>query len=727
MSTDLRPDPDLAARAERTTPLMSLDPDALLGAAHRHVRRRTAARVAGGALAVAAVAVVGAQLAADRITEPDPAQPPTQVARPLGDGAVVEVADGLLAANRPGAKHAPDPRIDPLVDGATWQVDLGLTTDDHELVLGVGPVVDGLQQGAAYYSRVTASGTSDGYGGGVWTWGTPSVEDGVRLVAPLDSGEWSELVVVPTTMRDPHVLLWSTAGFEASGGSSVAVELPTFAAPDGQLLAAALGDPAVADSIQSGESGVVFVGSDGRVVQAPCADLPTPQCPTIDDVPGLAAAVAAVTSAPTAETAATTKLAEGVHATTSLARSSGDGWDAGLRITGSWADEGESGVVVLAPATEVELGTARDAFDVPATDGVRVRVSGLDGVSAFTWADDDSADRFPAQKYYPGSLRWDMNDDVRLLAGAVPRWLPNGRVVLWLPRGVVGNDGERVHALDVPTFADPTGSGSHLYAISLDEGVAMRDVTALRDALVLYLGEGTTADEVAEGSGRCTALDPACLEAQPDGGAALVAALAERGVDVADVTLGAGVTPPAGPSTAASVGEGITAATAWSDDERLDLGDIEGRRVWLELADGAGDVLLPTLYLDTTLPQTQPRQLDLTSMDGTVAPLAPDVRAFVEIGAAPQDGAWRAFTWSVMGNARGDLPVELPTVWHGDRAMYAYVATDASGHFDTLSTNVWVSPGGDVLVPGCEGISEEECEQTGGTPGIFADVRAALG
>lgn len=725
MSTDLRPDPDLAARAERTTPLMSLDPDVLLGAAHRHVRRRTAARVAGGALTVAAVAVVGAQLAADRTTEPDPAQPPTQVARPIGDGAVVEVADGLLAANRPGAKHAPDPRIDPLVDGATWQVDLGLSTDDHELVLGVGPLVDGLQQGAAYYSRTTASGTSDGYGGGVWTWGTPSVADGVRLVAPLDSGEWSELVVVPTTMRDPHVLLWSTAGFETSGGSSVAVELPTFAAPDGQLLAAALGDPAVADSIQSGESGVVFVGSDGRVVQAPCADMPTPQCPTVDDVPGLAAAVAALTSAPQAAAATTTTLAQGVRATTGLARSTGAGWDTGLRITRTWDDDAP-GALTLAPATEAELRTARDVFDVPATDGLHAVVTGLDGVSTFAWSDDDSAERFPAETFYAGSLRWDIDDDVRILAGAVPRWMPEGRVLLWLPRGVVGPGKEVVHALDVPTFVDPTGSGARVYAIMLDAAVAMRDLTTVRDALVFYVQDGARAQDVVEGSGKCTSLHADCLAAQPDGGAALVAALADRGVDVDGVSLGAGVTPPSGEPSAQEVGPGITAAVAWVEGVRLDLGDVDGRRVWLELPDWSADVLMPTLYLDQTLPRAQPRQLDLTSSGRTSVSLQ-GMRALVEIGTAPQDGAWRAFVWRMSAQGRGEPVVELPTVARDGRRLFALVAVDASEMLDTTSTDVWVSPDGDVLVPGCEGMSEDECEQAGATPGIFADVRAALG
>ncbi len=726
MSTDLRPDPELAARAERTTPLMTLDPDALLASAHRHVRRRTAARVAGGALAVAAVAVLGANLAAHRTETPDPAQStsPTQVARPFGDERVVEVADGLVAANRPAPQRAPDHRTNTLVDAATWQMDLGLTVRDHRLLLAVGPTGD-QQQGAASYTRQSSDGSADGFGGGVWTWGTPSVADGVRFGSEVQGGRWSELVVVPTALRDPHVLLWSTSGFETDDGPTVAVELPTFAAPDGQLLAAALGEPSVAQAIQEGTSGIVFVGSDGRVVQAPCEDLPAPRCPTVEDVPGLAAAVAALTAAPQAPVATTTTLAQGVHATTSLARSTGTGWDTGLRVLRTWDDD-EPGAVTFAPVSDAELRTARAVFEVPATHGLRASVAGLDGASVFAWSDDDSADRFPAQRYYPGSLRWDMNDDVRLLAGAVPRWMPEGRVVLWLPRGVEGVGGELVHALDVPTFADPAGSGARVYAVALDAGVAMVDLTTVRDALVFYVQDGVPARDVVEGSGKCTALHGDCLADQPDGGAALVAALAERGVDMDGVSLGAGVTPPSGEPAAQQAAPGITAAVEWADDVRLDLGDVEGRRVWLELPDWTADALVPTLFVDQALPQVQPRQLDLTSAGATQVSL-PGVRALVAVGIAPQDGAWRAFVWSVSASAGGDLPVELPTVRRGERAVYAYVATDASGLFDTLSTDVWVSPDGDVLVPGCEGLTEDECEETGATPGLFADVREALG
>ena len=124
----------------------------------------------------------------------------------------------------------------------------------------------------------------------------------------------------------------------------------------------------------------------------------------------------------------------------------------------------------------------------------------------------------------------------------------------------------------------------------------MIDLANARDALVLYVQDGARAWDVVDGSGTCTALPQDCLAAQPDGGAALVAALADRGVDVAGVPLGAGVTPPSGEPSAQELG--------------------------------------------------------------------PDV---------------------------------------------------------------WVSPSGEVWVADCEGMSEDECEESGATPGLFADVRAAIG
>ncbi|ASR54854.1 hypothetical protein [Cellulomonas sp. PSBB021] len=523
MSAELRPDPDLAARAAQATPPMSLDRDALLHAAHRHVRRRTATRVAGGVLAVALAATVVVDLA-DRTAEPRPAQPPTQIALPLGDDHVVEVAQGLLAVNRVGAPRAPQRHSVPLAGDAQWQVDLGLSSDERELVLTVGHESDGEQEAAAYYT-VVAAGSAEGTGGGTWTWGSAPATAGLRFSGELETGEWTELVVLPQDLREPHVLLWSTTGFAVTGGATTVVELPTFAAPDGQLLAAALGDYSVAARMRLGRSGVLLVDSDGDVVPVPCDGAGPEQCPDVDEVPGLADAVAAIRAEPRDAAASVTDLAPGVRATTALARSTGAGWDTGVRVPVSVVATVER-TVSLARATPADLLAAGGPDGDRPGRGVVARVAGTEIQLPVTWSDDDTAERLAADSSYPGAARWGA-DDVRLVTGVVPRWMPRADVLLWFPDGIRDDDGRTVHALEVPTFADPTGTGARLYVVAL--GSVTRADGPGAAPLVLHLGGGSTAD-VLDAGGLCTGVPAECLDAQPDGGAALLAELAARGV-----------------------------------------------------------------------------------------------------------------------------------------------------------------------------------------------------
>lgn len=526
MTADLRPDPDLAARAAQATPPMSLDTDALLHAAHRHVRRRTATRVVGGVLAVTTVAVLAADLA-DRAAEPQPAQPPTQIALPLGDDHVVEVAQGLLAVNRVGEPRPPEPRSVPLTDGAQWQVDLGLSSGAHDLVLTVGHPADGEQEAAVYYTRVDDT-TAEGSGGATWTWGAAPATDGLRFSGELDTGEWSELVVVPPDLTEPHVLLWNTTGFAVTGGATTVVELPTFAAPDGQLLSAALGDYSVAARMRTGRSGVVLVDRDGDVVQVPCDEAGTEGCAGVDEVPGLQDAVAAVLAEPRDAAPSVADLVPDVRASNGLARSTGAGWDTGLRVPVSTVATLERSVSVSRASVADLLAASTPGRERPGR-GVMVSVEGAGVSLPVTWSDDDTAERFDAGAPYPGTQRWTVGDDLRLVAGVVPRWMDDDTiVVLWFPDGITGADGRVVHAVDVPTYPDPTGTPARLYAVAL----ALDDRTRPSDpddVLVLHLG-GVGSGEVHDASGLCTGLPAACLAAQPDGGTALLGELVARGV-----------------------------------------------------------------------------------------------------------------------------------------------------------------------------------------------------
>ncbi|AEI11778.1 hypothetical protein [Cellulomonas gilvus] len=725
MSTDLRPDRELAEHAARVTPAMSLDPGALLDAAHRHVRRRAAVRVGAGIAAVAVVAA--AAVTVPRLERsPDPAQTPaprvTTAPRPLGTGPVTLVAQGLSAVNRPAPPVAATGAVRQVRPDADMRMDLGLTAGVRELVLLTGTDDTGPASGWAGF---VAADEEDGSwittrGGGTWTWDAQTMRQGRRLTTEARDGRTSDVVVVPTSMPRPHVLLWSTGGFtDRAGGQQVAVELPTFAAPGGQLLAATLADTALSQSMAESTTGVVFVGTDGRVVEAPCEPADETQgCPAIEEVPGLVAAIDAFRTEP--DRAQTTSPAPGAATTTRLGVG-GVTWPTGLDVPRTG---GSTGHVELSRATSAELDAAEGTWGVPAEHGLRVTVDPLSGAgNVITWSADDSPDRFAPGSHYPGSLSWAMDDDLRVLVGAVPAWMAQGRVLMWFPRGLVADDGTRVQAVEVPTFDDPSGSGARLYAVQLDEAAVRHDPEGLLDALVLAVDP--TDGDVFSMSGSCRGLSRECLDAQPDGGAGLLAALRSAGADLTGAEPGAGVTPPAGPSSATTVADGTSAATKLRDDDVLDLGELDGERVWLR-ARTFGDTWAPLLFRGDALQQGQPGERDLTSPGASSSTAALDGgRGVVRLGVSPGAGAWRAFVWLPPAAARGGGAVELPTVELRGRRVTALLAQAPSELVDPSNgVSAWVSPDGEVVVEGCEGLGEAECEAAG-RPGVVDDVRAA--
>lgn len=313
MTAELRPDRDLAARAAAEAPAMELDPEAVLVAARRHVRRRTAWRVSGTAGGIAALVVAAVLVAGLRgPTIPAPAvhdSSSTQHAHSIGDGRLADVAMGLTAVNRPGAttirqRYADYP--EPTDGGTTWTA-LGLVVAGHEAALMVAPMADGSQ----------SAGIDLPVGGAAWTWGTPQgTLDPGFVGASADGGTWFDstseddgrlgVAVLPVALPDPRVLVWSVAGLVlADGSTSHAVEVPTFAASNGHLLSVWHATGTAADAFTADATGVVVVGSDGRVVVEPC-EAPAGACPQLGAVPGLVQAVTALggdvdgTSAPTA-------------------------------------------------------------------------------------------------------------------------------------------------------------------------------------------------------------------------------------------------------------------------------------------------------------------------------------------------------------------------------------------------------------------------------------------
>ncbi|WP_309135138.1 hypothetical protein [Cellulomonas sp.] len=115
--------------------------------------------------------------------------------------------------------------------------------------------------------------------------------------------------------------------------------------------------------------------------------------------------------------------------------------------------------------------------------GETVVVGTRDGVPAFgvadatgrvpyamsTWSPDAAlADHGPADGYdgLTGFAVGTRAAPVEVETGAVPAWMPGARVAHVLPSGVVDPTGTVRYLVEVPTFDDPSGSGSRLYVLA---------------------------------------------------------------------------------------------------------------------------------------------------------------------------------------------------------------------------------------------------------------------
>lgn len=309
---------DLHERVERALPPMSLDLADVLVVGRRHRRRRTVALSAAGALAVGAFVVGATQIWAG---EPDPTLPAgvEQAPRPLGDGQTVELAPGVIAANRP---------VQVTLDDGTPVLDLGLTgaglvDSRQDLVLAVatdaeladlatlystsrydsGVVVAGISDGAVEPLRWQDSSGADPVARG-WmvAWRQPTARDVGRPLGDVDAstagmsygddGSQVRAGAVPPWLPDPRVVVFSNQGYTTADGSTVrALELPTFTGPtdDHRLLYAmrvdasqgfvagseADGSTFIADALDV----VLFLGSDGeKVLGGQCAGQTFNEC-----------------------------------------------------------------------------------------------------------------------------------------------------------------------------------------------------------------------------------------------------------------------------------------------------------------------------------------------------------------------------------------------------------------------------------------------------------------
>ena len=294
---------DLHERVDRVLPAMSLEPGGVLVAGRHHRRRQAALRSVAGIAAVAAVAIGATQLWPSTTSTPPAGV--EQSPRPMGDGQTVELAPGVIAANRP---------VEMMLDDGTPVLDLGLTspglgTSRRELVLAVatdaeladlaalydtsrydsGVVVAGIADSAVEPLRSQDSSGADRARGWMVAWRQPTARDVGRPLGDVDfsttgvsygdDGSQVNAGAVPPWLPDPRVVVFSNQGYTTSDGSTVrALELPTFTGPtdDHRLLYAMRVDASQGFTQDDPEAGgqmmwdtidaVLFIGSDGETV-----------------------------------------------------------------------------------------------------------------------------------------------------------------------------------------------------------------------------------------------------------------------------------------------------------------------------------------------------------------------------------------------------------------------------------------------------------------------------
>ncbi len=83
--------------------------------------------------------------------------------------------------------------------------------------------------------------------------------------------------------------------------------------------------------------------------------------------------------------------------------------------------------------------------------------------------DHGSGNGYPSQASTALGVPGDM---VQLGLGAVPAWMPGTRVALTFSYGVPDAEGRVRHVFELPTFADPSGTGASLYAFAGDPSLA---------------------------------------------------------------------------------------------------------------------------------------------------------------------------------------------------------------------------------------------------------------
>lgn len=518
MTTDLRPDPALAARARSEAPPLTLDRDAVLGAAHRHVRRRRALRatgMAGGVAAVVAVAVAVAGIHGAQTPAPAEPSPHAQQPHPIGTGRTTALALGLDAVNLLGPASRRD---EPFTFGEgaeparAQRFELGLPSPVDASGGGAAslfvtpPSADGTRLGAVAYGR----------GDGVsWRLEAPSTDLQVFGVSTTSAQDGRRLDVfeLPSLVPSPRLLLGTPLDLTLPDGSTThMVEVPTFAAPGGRVLAVVQASGTAAAALADDGTHAVLLGGD-RSVHDACVSAAS--CGDPGSIPGLADAVRALgldlhvgapqpsgpptgEQTPSASSASSNSTRGAVPNAVTLAT----GVYAGTGPYVSTDADGEAG-------TSTPLGTMGGTTVTLARDGIEFRVRGEHPPVAA--AADDAMEVMPrgSMGNPNGASVTSMFDDPRsgmLTAGYAPD-LPGVRAFLWSTAPLAGADGRRTHVVELPTFTLPDFAGN---PVAVDRRWFVVDVTGTTQRPLAATPSTETGVLFGTPSGKV--VDPVCLD-----------------------------------------------------------------------------------------------------------------------------------------------------------------------------------------------------------------------
>jgi len=219
------------------------------------------------------------------------------------------------------------------------------------------------------------------------------------------------------------------------------------------------------------------------------------------------------TSAPVAPDATVVTLAAGLTAASAVA---GDGspWSTGLAVR----TPDRTDVVSLAAATASDLSETTTVTGVQVDHALRVVVGSSDApvaTAVIAWADVQPSPRATPHAPHPSAVtiyrEGDSGADVRrVMAGVVPTQPSAAHVVYFSADGMTDPSGGKVHAVEVPTFADPAGSGALLYLVAADAQVPPG---AGAHGIFFVTPDGAFVDA----DGTCARTPQACDGERPDG------------------------------------------------------------------------------------------------------------------------------------------------------------------------------------------------------------------